>query len=163
MLRFAASLLALFLACSALAADLPKRKSGLWEMKMITADMPALSSQMCVDQKTDDLLASEHQEKMSCTKNDVRRDGGKVVVDSVCKIEGITATTHSVIFGNFDSAYRVESKSTYNPPLAGLKEGNVVIDAKWLGPCKTGQKPGDVVTPGAGGFNLEELMKKAPK
>ena len=163
MLRFAASLLALFLACSALAADLPKRKSGLWEMKMTTAQIPGLVSQMCVDQNTDDLLAGEHEEKMACTKNDMRREGAEIVVDSVCKIEGGTATTRTVISGNFDSAYRVESKSTYNPPIAGLKEGSVVIDAKWLGPCKTGQKPGDMVTPGAGGLNLEELMKKAPK
>ena len=40
----------------------------------------------------------------------------------------------------------------------------MVLEAKWLGPCKPGQKPGDIVMPGlkgAGGqMNLQELMKK---
>ena len=37
----------------------------------------------------------------------------------------------------------------------------MAINAKWLGACKPGQKPGDIVMQGkAGNFNLEEAMKK---
>ncbi|HET6756022.1 MAG TPA: DUF3617 family protein [Burkholderiales bacterium] len=153
----------IFLSQICFGADLPKRKSGLWEMKLTGAGMPGHVSQTCVDQKSDDLMKQDVEEKMSCSKTDMRREPGKLIVDSVCKIEGSTATTRSVITGDFDSAYRVDSKTTYTPPLADLKEGSVVIDAKWLGPCKPGQEPGDIVIPGAGKLNLEELMKHAPK
>jgi hypothetical protein len=144
-------------------ADLPKRKSGLWEMKMTGAGMPGHVSQTCVDKKSDHLMKQDVEEKMSCSKTDMRREAGKLIAESVCKIEGSTATTRSVITGDFDSAYRVDSKTTYTPPLADLKEGSVVIDAKWLGPCKPGQKPGDIIIPGAGKLNLEELMKNPPR
>ena len=37
------------------------------------------------------------------------------------------------------------------------------MDAKWLGPCKAGQKAGDIVLPGGRGMggqiNVQELMK----
>jgi len=29
----------------------------------------------------------------------------------------------------------------------GIKEGTTVMDAKWLGPCKPGQAPGDIIVP----------------
>jgi hypothetical protein len=31
-------------------------------------------------------------------------------------------------------------------------------EARWLGPCKPGQKPGDIIMPGVGKLNMEELM-----
>lgn len=31
--------------------------------------------------------------------------------------------------------------------LMGIKEGTTVMDAKWLGPCKPGQTPGDIIVP----------------
>jgi len=44
------------------------------------------------------------------------------VVDSVCKFGESIATTHAVFSGTFESAYRVETSSTYEPPMAGVKE-----------------------------------------
>jgi len=41
---------------------------------------------------------------------------------------------------------------------------SAIIDAKWLGPCKPGQKPGDISMPGMPeGINMDDLMKKMPK
>jgi len=34
----------------------------------------------------------------------------------------------------------------------------MVQEARWLGPCKSGQKPGDVIMPGAQKFNMQEMM-----
>jgi hypothetical protein len=161
-------LIALLLAGSAAFAaspDAPKRKSGLWEMKVSSPQMKGgHAMQQCVDQKSDDLMKQDRpgMEKMSCSKNSVRKDGDKIVGESVCKMDGSTVTTRSVITGQFDSAYKADIKSTFDPPMHGMKESATVVEAKWLGPCKPGQKPGDISMPGMpeGMPNIEELMKR---
>jgi hypothetical protein len=35
-------------------------------------------------------------------------------------------------------------KVTYSPPIMGMSSSRIAMDAKWLGPCKAGQKPGDM-------------------
>ena len=115
--------------------------------------------EQCVDQKSDDLMSNKmHEEKMSCTKSDVHKEGDKIVAESVCKMDGTTATTRAVFTGKFDSAYKADIKSTYEPPMHGMRESSSTIEAKWLGACLPGQKPGDVMMPGMpGGMqNMEE-------
>jgi len=146
--------------------DPPKRKSGLWEMKMSSGQMKGMHTiQQCVDQKTDDLMKKDMAEnqKMQCSKNEMRKEGDKVVAESVCKMENSTATTRAVFSGRFDSAYKADIKSTYEPPLKGMKEASSMIEAKWLGPCKTGQKPGDISMPGMPDINMDEMRKGATK
>jgi len=168
-MRYGVSFVALLVASSAAFAatyDPPRRKSGLWEVKISSAQARGSHViQQCVDEKTDDLMTSDTGggEKMSCSKSEFRKDGDKIVHDSICKIEGSTAKTRTVISGRFDSAYKVESKSTYEPPMAGMREATTVMDAKWLGACKAGQKPGDVSMPGMPNINMDELMKNMPK
>ena len=150
---------------AAASADAPQRKSGLWEMKMSGGQMPSgMTMQQCVDQKSDD-ISKMQEPKSSCTKNDVRREGDKIVAESVCKMQGTTATTRTVFTGKFDSAYKAEIRSTYDPPMHGMRESSSMMEAKWLGPCLAGQKAGDMVMPGMpGGMpNMEELMKRGQK
>jgi hypothetical protein len=97
--------------------------------------------------------------KEMCSKTNIRREGDAIVSDSVCKFGATTATTHSVVTGKFDSAYKVETKSTYDPPMQGMKEGSAVIQARWVGPCKAGQKPGDMILPNGMKFNVHERPK----
>ncbi|MHB8166241.1 MAG: hypothetical protein ACYDDT_05640 [Sulfuricella sp.] len=33
------------------------------------------------------------------------------------------------------------------------------MEAKWLSPCKPGQKPSDVIVPNMKGMNMNEIMK----
>jgi hypothetical protein len=154
------------IASTALAFDPPKRKSGLWEMNMSNSqDKSGRTMQMCVDEKTDQLMARQAagMGKPTCSKNDMHKEGGKIIGESVCTLGKSTATTRSVFTGKFDSAYRVESKTTYNPPMMGMTENSSVIDAKWTGPCEPGQKPGDMIMPGMGTMNMNEMMKGIPK
>jgi hypothetical protein len=44
--------------------------------------------------------------------------------------------------------------------MAGMREATTVMDAKWLGACKPGQKPDDVSVPGLPNINKDELMKE---
>lgn len=147
--------------------DMPKRKPGLWEIKMSTAGGEVLS-QHCIDEKTDDLMQQRAQGmgNPECSKNSVRRDGSKVIAESECKLSGTTVATKAVFSGDFTSNYRGNIDVAYTPPLMGREKSHSTINAKWLGACQPGQKPGDVIMPGmpgGGKFNMEEMMKKIPK
>ncbi len=158
------------------AADMPTRKSGLWEMQMSSAH-GTFTMQQCVDQASDDLMRRQAESgptmpghagpgsKGKCSTQDVRREGDKFMMDSVCQLEGSTATTHAVVTGAFDSGYRMESKTTFDPPMRGMRENTMTVEAKWLGPCKPGQRPGDMSIPGMPGMpsgmpNIQEMMKR---
>jgi hypothetical protein len=140
------------------AFDFPKRKSGLWEIETLSAARTgaAPKAQMCIDQKSDNALneMGSGMTKKMCSKSNIRRDGNVIVSDSVCKYGESTITTHSVVTGRFDSAYKVETRSTYDPPMNGMKEGAAVIQARWTGPCKPDQKPGDMILPNGMKINM---------
>ncbi len=158
----ALSLIILGLAASAVsAADMPKRKPGLWEITMQMDGMPNMGAiQQCIDATTDNLLQQQAgKQKPECSVMDIKPSGNKVTIHTVCKIEGSTATTDGVFEGAFDSNYKGTMKTRFNPPLQGMSESNTTQLARWLGPCKAGQKPGDVIMPSAGGFNVNEMMK----
>ena len=153
------------LAMPALALDFPARKPGLWEIR--TGDgsggkdaAAGHTMQQCIDAASDKALRDMGQGmgKDLCSKQELSSDGGKLVMDSVCKIGTTTATSHAVMTGDFSSTYRMESKSTYSPPLMGRTEGTSVMEAKWVGPCKPGQKPGDMVMSNGMTMNVLDMM-----
>jgi Protein of unknown function (DUF3617) len=163
----------LLVTADARADDLPARKPGLWEITIQSDRAPAKrpmgAVQQCMDEATEKLMRDfgGGGAKRDCARQDMRREGGKLVVDSVCKIDvgagSSTATTHAVISGDFNTAYHMESHSTYSPPFMGHADGAMTMDAKWLGPCQAGQKPGDVIMPGGMKMNLIDAMGAAGK
>ncbi|GER20455.1 DUF3617 domain-containing protein [Variovorax boronicumulans] len=166
---FSLAAVACLLAGPALAIDYPARKPGLWEIQTgeggaATAKAPGQTIQQCIDAATDKAMREMGQGmgKDMCSRQDLRLEGVKLVIDSVCKIGPTTATSRAVMSGDFSSAYRVESKSTYSPPLMGRTEGTSVVDAKWVGPCKPGQKPGDMVMGNGMKMNMLDAMAKMP-
>ena len=69
-------------------------------------------------------------------------------------------TTHAEIVGDFNSAYTVTSKSHSDKGPNGNPLDTVsTIEAKWLGPCKADQKPGDIVMPGGFKLNVKDAEK----
>jgi hypothetical protein len=134
---------------SASTAESPKRKSGLWEIKAsdIRSEHKTRDFQMCIDQAKDEPLQHLNgiTRKEACKPDKVQRSGDTTTVDAVCSLNKTTAKTHAVITGKFDSAYKIESKSTFDPPLRGKTEGTATMEARWLGPCAADQKPGDVI------------------
>ena len=163
------SLIIMGLGAPAHAVDMPKRKSGLWEITTSMEGMPKGMGpiQHCIDQSSDNLMQQNAEKfKQQCSTNDIKQQGDRITVHSVCKLETTknttTTTTMDAVFtGAFDSAYRGDIQTRFIPPLHGMAESKMAIAAKWLGACKPGQKPGDIVMPGkAGNFNLEDAMKK---
>jgi Protein of unknown function (DUF3617) len=156
--------LALFSAQGALAVDLPTRKAGLWEMKVVKtgSPIPDMTMQHCTDETTDKDMNNSVSPlaKQICSKQDVQKTATGFVSDSVCAVGGMSITSHSEIVGDFNSAYTVTSSShadrgTSGPP----RDTTTKIEAKWLGACKPDQKPGDIVMPGGFKLNIKDAEK----
>lgn len=164
--RIALSLLAACIASTAAAADVPKRKSGLWEIRTQMSGMPAGMPgqgpmQMCIDQNSDNMTndASGPGGKPDCPVMQIKPGAGKMTIHMVCRDGGTTATTDAEITGDFNRSYRSDMVTRFNPPRDGMKEMKMVQEARWLGPCQPGQKAGDMIMPGMGKYNMQEMMK----
>ncbi len=85
------------LAGTVLAGDMPKRKAGLWEITMQSNGMPGMGPiEQCIDQNSDNLMQQQaKQHKTDCSVMDIKPQGNKVTIHSVCKFDGSTATTRS--------------------------------------------------------------------
>jgi hypothetical protein len=134
-------------ATPAQAEELPKRKSGLWEVKRSPTDAHPL--QMCVEEKSDNAFRflAEGKHKEACKVDKFAREGDKWIVGATCTLANhkITAKTHAVVTGKFDSAYKIESTSTFEQPVKEKTGTSAVIEQRWTGPCKPDQRPGDVI------------------
>jgi len=158
----AAAFLVLIGAMPALAAELPTRKAGLWEMKMSFenrngAGPPTI--QQCIDAATDQMMQSSAGPlaQAACSKRDVQRSGNTITIDSTCTLSGKTATSHSVVTGSFDSAYTMTVTSESEAMPGGKM--TMTMAAKWLGPCAADQKPGDMIVGNGFKMNILEMQK----
>jgi len=143
-------------------ADLPKRRSGLWQIATSVAGaQPASPVRLCVDEQLDDLARQLTEGAVSCAQQAIRREGDRFIAESVCRIGGSTATTRAVFTGSFDAAYRADIRSTYVPPLLGRADGQATIDATWLGPCPPEQRPGDLTLGNGTTINLYDARDGA--
>jgi hypothetical protein len=165
LLSFAICGSALVLAMSAASAlELPTRKAGLWEMKIVKtgSKLPDISMQHCTDPATDKEMTNSVSPlaKQICSKQDVTKTATGYVSDSVCTVGGAAMTTHADIVGDFDSGYTVTSKTHMDKGPNGAPLDTVTtIEAKWVGACKPEQKPGDIVMPGGFKLNVKDAEK----
>lgn len=152
------------LAAAALAADdMPKRKSGLWEIRM-GAGGPTMSQ--CVDQTRDEAfrqMGKEMAEDMKCTKTNVQKGAGTYSFQQTCQMGQTKMTSSTKVTGDFETGYRMESMTKYDPPMMGMSEGKTVMEAKWLGACKPGQRPGDMTMPGGRTMNMYDMLDAKKK
>lgn len=159
------ALAGLLCASAADAQGTPKRKPGLWQHTVThsVAGLPPSSMNVCTDEKTDDLVASRAGSSQTCAQQSVKQQGNSFVVEAVCKEGATTIRTRGVFSGDFSTRYSGELHSTFDPPMRGMKEMTQKLDARWTGPCKPGQKPGDVMVDGMGGMNMNEMMNDPKK
>ncbi len=146
------------------AAELPTRKAGLWEMKIVKtgSKLPDISMQHCTDPTTDKDMNNSVSPiaKQICSRQDVTKTATGYVSDSVCKVGGTEMTTHAEIVGDFNSHYTVTSKSHTDKGPTGTPVDTVTtIEAKWIGDCKADQKPGDILMPGGFKLNVKDAEK----
>ena len=158
----AVGLLAL-LPLSAVAVELPVRKAGLWEMKVLSGgSVPEMTMQQCTDETTDKGMSTAMSPvaKDICSKQDIQKTATGYVTDSVCGIAGMTIKSRAEITGDFNSAYTVKSTSrSEGGPAGAPRDSTTTIEAKWLGACKADQKAGDIMMPGGMKMNIKDMQK----
>jgi Protein of unknown function (DUF3617) len=156
-LRIGAAVLLLAVAAtSTVAAELPSRKAGLWE---IATDVGSrtVKMQQCVDAATDQAMQARSgaAAEGNCSKRDVQKSGNTTTVDSVCTFGGKTRTSHIVVTGSFDSEYTMTMTSQAEGQPAGRA---ISMSAKWLGPCAADQRPGDMIMPNGTKMNITDMQ-----
>ena len=154
-------------AAPALALDMPARKAGLWEMKMVFdgIPLPAQTMRQCIDQATDKAMLAQFggAAQGACSKQDFKTVGGTLTFDAVCKVGPATTTTKGVVTGSFDSGYtmKITSTSAGGPPIPGMAPGGetkMTIEAKRVGACEAGQKPGDIMMSNGMKMNVLDMQ-----
>ena len=159
----ATSILVLICAMPALAAELPSRKQGLWQVKTSIggSKVPAPVIKQCIDATTDQMMQSSAGPfaPAACPERDVQRSEKSITIDSTCVLDGKPATAHAVITGSFDSAYTM----TVTAQSEDIPGGKMIMtmEAKWLGPCAADQKPGDIVMGNGVKINIPEMLKQS--
>ena len=138
--------------------DLPPRKPGQWEMsiQVDTAAMPPQVIRMCIDAETDKMLNNKFGGMASqmCSRQEQKKDGDAIILESDCRVGDMTTSSHTVVTGDFNSAYTMKSDVKMggsNAPRgvqAGMPQGamtqQTTIQAKYAGDCASGMKPGDI-------------------
>jgi hypothetical protein len=155
---------ALALMVPAGAEELPVRKAGLWEMKIVKtgSQLPDLTMQHCTDPTTDKEMSDSVSPlaKQICSKRDIQKTATGYVSDSVCTVAGVSMTSHADIVGDFNSGYTVTSTSHSDKgPTGKPLDTTTKIEAKYVGACKPDQKPGDIVMPGGFKLNVKDAEK----
>jgi hypothetical protein len=147
-----------------LAAELPSRKAGLWEVRTSfeSGNGAGLAVQQCIDASTDQMMQSSAGPlgRAACSRRDVKKAGDAVTIDSTCTLAGKTATSHAVIAGSFDNAYTM-TVTSQSDALPGGKMAMTVV-AKWLGPCAADQRPGDLIMGNGVKMNIPDMQRRAP-
>jgi hypothetical protein len=139
--------------------DFPRRAPGLWEVRSVGAQAAGLPPvQQCVGTGTD--TAESHLDRVAgtrgaCEFGPFRRSGKGWLAESVCRQSRVRVTSRSVLTGDLEHAYRIDTVVRYEPPLGGRKhEDRDALEARRVGPCLPGQSPGDAVIPGMGTLNM---------
>jgi hypothetical protein len=144
------------------AMDIPARKPGLWQLT-VTAErrgLPPQTMKHCIDAETDKTMNSLSGGTQNCLKQDMQHVGNTIVIDSVCRSGKRNTVSHTVVTGDFNSAYTVKSDVTQqdaNGALVAYPTTKMTVDAKWLGPCAADQKPGDMIMSNGMKMNINNL------
>ena len=172
LLTAAGAAVAATIAAHAQAIDLPTRKPGLWDMKMVTekpAGIPGFRAQMCIDAATDKDLFDFglKMSKDSCRRYEVKRTGSAWLIDADCNIGPVKSATKTTISGDFQSSIdaRIEGLTEGLPGTKGPQATLITQTATWTSACSNGMKPGDIVLGGGLRMNVrqvKELRKMLP-
>ena len=155
----------------AAAQDLPKRKTGLWEITMENSaakgtPVAKMTMTQCVDAAKDDIAAqmsNQMDKENKCSRGPIQQSGGKVSFSATCEMGGTKMTSQTTLTGDFSSSYKTEIRTKFDPPMMGMAEGTTTMDAKFVGACKPGMRPGDVTMPGGMTMNMYDMMGAGKK
>jgi hypothetical protein len=156
----ALAMIALVMSCPAWAEDMPQRKPGLWESRSV-GEQGEMVAKQCVGPGTDRSLVGS-MAGGSCSKMLVTKTATGYAVETECAMGPIKASGSSVVTGDFETTVRTEgtTKLTGMPGQPAPVERKLVVEAKRLGDCGPGQKPGDIIMPDG---KVISMPQAAPK
>lgn len=155
------ALLAGFTANGVLAAQYPQRRAGLWEIKSEATDAAGLAPvQQCVGRNTDSAL--EHLDRTIGRRGYcdlgpfIRNANNAWIAQSTCRHRRKVVITRKIATGDFHNKYRIDTivRSRRGQRTRTLAQD--ILQARYLGPCRAGQRPGDLITPGMGTLNMND-------
>src|SRR5262245_2573856 len=146
------------------AVELPIRKPGLWEIKIKLTGGAAPTAMMrhCTDESTDRQMSTMFNPlaPQPCTKSEVQKRDDRFTIDSVCRIDNKSIATHSDVTGDVNANYSVVTETkTQDEPDSEPAVSSMTLEGHYVGSCKWGQKPGDVVMAGGLKVNVKEMDK----
>jgi len=151
-------------ALPALAQDYPKLRAGQWDLttRMTAAGAngpPPTRTTMCTDEalQKEMMTMGAGTTREMCTKNEIKRDGNRILGTAECRIGESRFTSRSVMTLTGDTAYRTEVTAVYDPPLNGTRESRITLEGRYVGPCRDGLVPGDFIGPNGQKFNLKGI------
>lgn len=147
--------------------ELPPRKPGHWEIRIVTekpAGAPAVVSRVCIDPSTDREIMEFglRMSRKGCKRYEMKREGKTLVIDAECKLGPIKSVTHTTLSGDFQSRYTVRIEGTTDGGFLGGGKGPqetlMTQTARWNGAaCPAGMVPGDIDMGNGMKFNVKQL------
>jgi len=144
---------------------LPRRQPGLWETSMTVKgeDQPPVTTQMCLDaasEQRSSVWGNEMSREMCQRYEVVRQPDGSYRFGSTCNMgSGGVTRSEGTASGDLRSNYVVRMRSTTSGAELEMlnRDQEFTIAAKRLGPCKAGQRGGDMIINGRVVANLNDL------
>ncbi|WP_460480062.1 DUF3617 domain-containing protein [Comamonas humi] len=138
------------LSCAA-AQPMPARKPGLWEVAIAGGQGAAsrpVTVQQCTDRASDaQVLLSIVPGQEHCDAPTVHRQGRRYRIENQCAVHGRRLNLQMELSGDlgarYEGSYEVLPERTAGGPPAEARR----FEARWLGECRAGMQPGDMVLP----------------
>ena len=137
---------------------LPARKAGLWEVTVLahaangpgSAMQPAFTVQQCTSAAAEPvMLLALLPAQENCTETRVAKrngqDGGYDIATE-CSTHGRPVRGRMALWGDLQAIYSGEFSVSF-PQTPQNNIGPVAFQGRWLGNCRSGQKPGEMVLP----------------
>ena len=154
-----AVLAVLFAAVAPMASSLaqtdagPARKPGWWEQQLVisgpTPEPIHQTMRICTDATVDKVQSplGVNMNGGGCPQPKVARTATGWTVSGACDTGTMKISADASATGDFSDRYHVDAVVRMDPPPAPqAAEVKIAMDARWVGQCPAGKKPGDVET-----------------
>lgn len=136
---------------SALAAEPPQLKEGLWSIHSQNTDAPSekktdFRSVLCRSHASDWRTRENARDAKECATVSENLQANKYTIQSRCRIKGSVVETRSTTLF-MENATHTEVHVTYTPALNGITASTLIEDQKYLGKCPSGAESGDLMLP----------------
>ena len=144
--------------------DLPSRRPGHWQIKMLMegrADGPEMMIQACTDAATERQMMQfgAGQFGQTCQRYEIKRQGADYLIEADCQMGQMRSTSRTVMSGDFQSGYTVRIDGTVTIPGQAQPQRTLMTqEARWLSAtCTGGLVPGDIQMPTGQKINIRDM------